>query len=203
MMNRTKIRIGLRRLKIVLNMTALLSYIYLKMKGVETKYGYVRLMGIPIIKKHKGSRIILKEGMTIISGSRYNIAGINHRTIIATLTPEAVIHIGKVGISGSTICAVKSITIGDNSGLGVNTKVYDTDFHPVDPEKRRNQQHITEADAAPVAIGEDVWIAADSIVLKGVTIGNGSVIGAGSVVTGNIPPESVFAGNPATFIRKI
>ncbi len=190
-------------LKKRLNLRVLLSYLFLRFKGVDTRYGFVMLYGIPFIKKHKGSMIVLGDGVTIISRSKYNLAGINHRAILTTLTPHATITIGKAGLSGSAICSAHSVTIGDYSGLGANTKVYDTDFHPVDPEKRRTQNSISEAKSGPVVIGENVWIAADSIVLKGVNIGNDSIVGAGSVVTSDIPPGTVFAGNPAIFIRTI
>ncbi|MFN8207212.1 MAG: DapH/DapD/GlmU-related protein [Bacteroidales bacterium] len=145
----------------------------------------------------------MAKGVTLVSNSKNNFAGINHPVILATLTKDAVIDIGKVGLSGSTLCAAMSIKIGDNSGIGANSKIYDTDFHIIDPLKRRNQTSITEALASPVIIDEDVWIASDVTILKGVHIGKGSVIGAGSIVTKNIPPMVIAAGNPAKVIKTV
>jgi maltose O-acetyltransferase len=114
-----------------------------------------------------------------------------------------VIQIGKAGISGSAICAVKGIYIDDYSGLGANASIYDTDFHLIDPTQRRNQKNITEAKCAEVRIGKDVWIAANATILKGVEIGDGAVIGAGAVVTSRVPPRTIYAGNPAVKIKDI
>ena len=84
--------------------------------------------------------------------------------------------------------------------LGADVKIWDTDFHPVNYNDR--MRNLAGA-ARPVHIKEGVFVGACSIVLKGVTIGEHSVIGAGSVVTHDIPPNEVWAGNPAVFVRKI
>lgn len=181
----------------------LFDYWYLRRKGVETHYGYVTLKGLPLILKSKNSRIILGKGCTLVSKSQHNVAGINHPVILATLQPGAVIEIGGVGISGSAICAAQKISIGDYSGLGVNTKIYDTDFHPIEPMARRNQKSITDAESKEVIIGQDVWIAANAIILKGVNIGDGAVVAAGAVVTSSIPPKTIYGGNPARKIRDL
>lgn len=179
-------------------------YSYLKYFGVETEFRYVRLIGLPIIAKKPGSRIILGKGITLVSNSRGNVAGINHPVILATLSPDAVIHLEEgCGLSGSSLCAFKSIKIGLNSGLGANTSVYDTDFHSTDYKIRKNQVSIADADSKPVAISSDVWVAANTLILKGVRIGSKAIIGAGSVVTTDIPPNSLAAGNPAKVIRII
>jgi acetyltransferase-like isoleucine patch superfamily enzyme len=181
----------------------LLDYLYLRYKGVDTKFGYVRLEGRPIIYKTKGSQIILGKGCTLVSKSKYNIAGINHPVIIATLTPNAKIDIGLVGISGSSVCAAKSIKIGDYSGLGANSCIYDTDFHPIDAEIRRTQNSVFNANCKAVNIGKDVWIAANVLILKGVDIGDEAIIGAGSVVTCSVPSKTIYGGNPAVKIRDL
>jgi len=172
------------------------------MKGVETKFGYVRLYGIPIIKKHKRSRIILEKGTTLVSKSKYNVAGINHPVILATVAEKAVITINGCGISGSAIVCVKSVCIGKNSGLGANSCVYDTDFHLLDPDARLKQKSIIEASSAPVIIGDNVWVGANVTILKGVSIGNNTIIGIGSIVTKSIVENEIFAGNPAKSIKK-
>ena len=180
-----------------------IDFFYLRFHGVETKLGHVKLYGFPIISKCKGSRIIIGKGCSLISNSKYNLAGINHPVILATLSAGAIIEIGKVGISGSSICAVKSITIGDNSGLGANSNIFDSDFHLIDGYKRLNQISILDAAFSEVKIGKNVWIASNVTILKGVTIGDEAVIGACSVVTSSIPAKTVYAGNPARKIKDL
>lgn len=179
------------------------SYVYLKYKGVDTQFGDVLLYGLPIIHKTIGSKIRIAKGATLVSNTKNNIAGINHPVIIATLSKDATIEIGRVGISGATICAVKRIEISDFAGLGANSKIFDTDFHCINPISRRSQRSIEEALSAPILISEDVWIGSDVTVLKGVTIGRGTVIGAGSIVTKSLPQMVVAVGNPAKIIKEI
>ena len=179
------------------------TFLYLKFYGVETSYGYVKLYGFPIIQKCKNSPIKLAEGCSIVSKTKYNAAGVFHRTVLATITENAYIEIGKSGISGAIICATEKILIGDYCGLGVNVRIYDTDFHPLNPIQRMNQQSIYDAKHAPVIIHDNVWIGADSIILKGSIINYAAVIGAGSVVKGVIPEMELHAGNPIRFIKKV
>lgn len=181
----------------------LFDYWYLIAHGVETKYGFVQLKGLPIISKCKGSRIILGSGCTLVSKSKYNVAGISHPVILATLNTGAIIEIGKVGISGSSICASKLISIGDFSGLGANSNIYDTDFHPIDAAMRRNQRSALEANYKEVRIGKDVWIASNVTILKGVEIGDEAIVAAGSIVTTSIPSRTIYGGNPAKKIKDI
>lgn len=81
--------------------------------------------------------------------------------------------------------------------------VFTTDFHSLDPKTRRGKDDIMNRVSAPVIIEDNAFIGARSIILKGVTIGMNSVVGAGSVVTKSIPANEIWAGNPAKFIRKI
>ena len=86
--------------------------------------------------------------------------------------------------------------------LGANVIVTDTDFHAINPYFRSGHTgpHVGTRD---VVIGKRVWIGANSIVLKGSKIGDNSVIGAGSLVTGQIPENSVAAGNPCRVLRSL
>ncbi len=179
------------------------TYAFLKYKGVDTQYGYVNLVGFPIIEKHPKSIIKIGKGVTLVSNSTGNIAGINHPVILSTLTENSFITIvGPFGASGSAIIAAKGITIKANSGLGVNSCIYDTDFHNVDPQERLKNWNNLEK-SKEVCLGENVWVAANCIILKGVSIGNNSVIGAGSIVTKSVPENHLFAGNPAKKIKNL
>ena len=90
------------------------------------------------------------------------------------------------------------IFIGDNVLIGPGSKIV-TANHPIEYEKRRDWS----VSCVPVKIEEDVWIGAGVVVLPGVTIGARSIIGAGSVVTKDIPPDTVAVGNPARIIRSL
>lgn len=104
------------------------------------------------------------------------------------------------GISCASIIACDSITLGNQVFVGGGTRIYDTDFHWLDFDKRISE---LGGATAPVTIGDGAFIGAHCIILKGVTIGEKSIVGAGSVVTKTIPAGEVWAGNPAKYIRKL
>lgn len=140
------------------------------------------------------------ENVTIVNGSNYNRAGVNHPTQLVAAA-GAVLKIGSnVGMSGSAIVCHENIEIGDHVLLGVNASIYDSDLHPIDHLERRSSM---KAKTAPVFIEDDVWLCANVLVLKGVRIGARSVIAANSVVTKDIPPDTLAAGNPASIIRQL
>lgn len=95
---------------------------------------------------------------------------------------------------GVRIACTTEITIGDNTLIGDESVILDTDYHGV---------ANSETKAAPVRIESDVWLGTRVIVLRGVTIGRGSVVGAGAVVTRSIPPRSFAAGVPAQVIKSL
>lgn len=159
------------------------------------------LKGVPFIFSRSGSSLYIGNDVTIKSSFLSNLVGLYQRTIILTRTQDAEIRIGNnVGISGATIYARKSIIIGDNTLIGGNTKIIDNDFHPVDPEIRRKTPNENMG-LRPIEIGENVFIGCNCLILKGTKIGDNTVIGAGSVVSGEIPANCVAAGNPARVIR--
>lgn len=178
------------------------DYDYLISCGVETQFGYVELVGRPIIKKHPNSKIIIGKGVILVSDSHYNEAGINHPVIIATEKEGVTIKIGDgCGFSGTSIVAVSGIEIGENTLVGVNSNIWDTDFHPINPIKRLQQKSILDALTLPVKIGRNVWIGANTTILKGVQIDDNSVIGSNSLVNKNVGKNELFAGIPAKFIK--
>lgn len=112
----------------------------------------------------------------------------------------------------SRIWSGSSVTIGDRVLISHDVNIFDNDTHPFDPKARhqhflsiRNGGHpsdITLGDQ-PVRIQNDAWIGAKAIILKGVTIGEGAVVAAGAVVTKDVAPYTVVAGNPARAIRSL
>ena len=97
-----------------------------------------------------------------------------------------------------TALDVATITIGEDCQLGPNVQLL-TPTHPVDPQPRRDKLEA----AQPIVIEDNVWLGGGVIVCPGVTIGENSVIGAGAVVTKDIPANVVAVGNPARVIRRI
>lgn len=106
-----------------------------------------------------------------------------------------------VGMSSTRMWIHDSVTIGDNVKIGACVLITDTDAHPLDYLSRRTSNDGTKS--APIEIEDDVWVGAHSIILKGVTIGARSIIGAGSVVTKSIPADCVAAGNPCKVIKSL
>lgn len=109
-----------------------------------------------------------------------------------------------VGISSACIRSAVKIEIGDNVMIGGGAVIMDTDAHSLDYKLRKIPlQDKANAACCPIVIKNDVLIGAYSIILKGVTIGEGSVIGGGSVVTKDIPSHCIAAGNPCKVIKYI
>lgn len=90
--------------------------------------------------------------------------------------------------------------LGNNVLVGGGVQIFDNDFHPINYRERQEAEKIK---TNPVIVEDNVFIGANSIILKGVRIGKGSVIGAGSVVTKNVPANEVWAGNPARYVKTI
>jgi acetyltransferase-like isoleucine patch superfamily enzyme len=99
--------------------------------------------------------------------------------------------------------AAAGVTVGADTLIATGTSIRDNDGHPLDPEARRSRRPIDPADAAPVVIGQNVWIGSECLILKGVTIGDNAVIGACSVVTSDIPANCIAVGAPARVLRRL
>jgi acetyltransferase-like isoleucine patch superfamily enzyme len=162
-------------------------------KNVKT-YGLIRIW-------NDGSIVIGSES-TLNSCWLNNKSGGGQTKLSLVTEKNGKISIGKnVGISNSTIYSSSQVTIEDNVWIGVNNVIYDTDFHSIYYDDRMNGN--INIKSKPVIIEQGAWIGGHCIILKGVTIGAYSVIGAGSVVTQNVPAREVWGGNPAKFIKKI
>ena len=110
------------------------------------------------------------------------------------------IHIGRNGFVnyGCVFLDCNLVTIGDDAQIGPGVHIY-TAYHPVDAEVRRSGLEA----ARPVTIGHNVWLGGQCVICPGVTIGDNSVIGAGSVVVQDVPANRVAVGNPCRVIRKM
>lgn len=158
--------------------------------------------GLMNLNFQRNSTILFGENVVFSNSTRSNFVGLNKSSTIF-VGNNAKLEIGAYsGFSNVSLYATSSIKIGKYCNFGGNCFIWDSDFHPINYLDRR--KHIeSEITSLPVTIGDDVFIGANTIILKGVTIGNMSIIGAGSVVTKSIPDKEIWAGNPAKFIRKI
>lgn len=169
--------------------------------GISWRRGW-RIYGLPIIQKHRGSRMNFGSGLQLRSFVRSNPLGPTHPVILATRSRTARLEVGSnFAMTAGTLCASSRISIGDNVSVGANSVIVDTDFHPLAAQDRRLSP--AEGKTAEVIIEDDVFIGMNCLILKGVTIGRGSVVGAGSVVTRSVPAGIIVAGNPAQPIREI
>jgi acetyltransferase-like isoleucine patch superfamily enzyme len=180
------------------------------------KYIYFKRKYYSLFQIDKNSRLgissrilILDKKSSIIVGSSSIILG-----ELLTFGHGGKIQIGKycyVG-EGTHIWSAEKITIGDRVLISHNVNIFDNLTHPISSTLRHNQfidictkGHPTELDLgeAEVNIMDDVLIGCNSIILRGLTIGTGVIVGAGSVVTKDVLPWTIVAGNPARIIREI
>ena len=180
-------------------------YVPARLRCIGVRLGKnIRFKGMPIVSMYDGSSILIDENCVICSVSEMTALGVCHPVVLRTLRAEASIKIGKdSGISGGTLCAATSIKIGCSCLIGANVTIADTDFHSISPINRRQNDNQDAIGTSPVCIEDNVFIGASAIILKGVHIGKNSIIGAGSVVSSNVPANVIAAGNPAKVLRSI
>jgi acetyltransferase-like isoleucine patch superfamily enzyme len=175
---------------------------YLILHGVKIREG-LKMNTLPFCRRHHLASIEIGANVKIRNKLYENPAGISHRSVLVAGEPGAKLIIGNnVSMSGVVLYCTTEIIIEDHVDLGVGVKVYDTDFHPVNAYARRIHDK-SRIESAPVRICEDVWVGANALILKGVTIGPRSIVGAGAVVTKDVPPDTVVAGVPAKIVRKV
>lgn len=141
----------------------------------------------------------------IIIGDRLGISGNVSMIVSYKTNPNPTIVIGNdvyLGYAATLSCADR-ITIGDNVLIAHFASIYDNNNHPIDPGERAANLPIGQKDIAPVVIEDGAWIGAHAIILKGVTVGEGSVVAMGAVITKDVPPMTVAAGNPARVVKRI
>ncbi len=179
------------------NVRAFCWQMYLKSKGVTVGTNVI-IKGKPIILRLTGA-IRLGNNVTLLSNSRRYHVSIYAPTRLMTDEKEnAIIEIGdNTRINGASIHATEKISIGKNCLIAANVTIIDSDGHGLSPVQRNLINPVSQ----PVIIEDNVWIGINSIILKGVKIGRNSVIGAGSIVTKNVPSNCVAAGNPACVVK--
>lgn len=160
---------------------------------------------------HPGASLTIGDNFTFSSGDGINPLCRNLRGKIYIENKASVVIGDNVGISSACLWAKERITIGNDVKIGGNCILMDSDNHSLDYRIRKSFQKdeygkwIDHAAAkkAPINIEDDVFIGANSIILKGVTVGARSIIAAGSIVTKSIPTDCIAGGNPCKVIRHI
>ena len=152
----------------------------------------------------------LKDSSKIIIGNNCLIYG-----DLLTFTHGGNITLGSSVFVGenSRIWSSTSIKIGNNVLISHNVNIHDNNSHPIDLNERNRQMEFIlikgflpanefGVKEAPIVIGDNVWVGFNAAIFKGVTIGEGSIIGAGTYVFHDVPPFSIVVGNPAKIIGK-
>jgi acetyltransferase-like isoleucine patch superfamily enzyme len=156
-----------------------------------------------IFVQNKGS-ITIGKGFQANSGIDFNPIGGDTILRLISFTEESQIVIGEnVGISNSTILSWEKIEIGNNVMIGGGVKIWDTNFHSLNPLIRTNGIYDNDVKTSPIKIDDYAFIGAGSIILKGVHIGRNSIIAAGSVVVKSVPANVIAGGNPCVVIRSL
>ena len=151
-----------------------------------------------------GGRGLCLWGGLKISGPGTVVLGRNvtveRRTVFHTRARKAIIHIGdRTLLNGPRITCATSVSIGE-LGLIADARILDSDYHHT---SRRRREGLLTPPARPVRIGDNVWVGASAGILKGVTIGDNAVVAFGSVVTTDVAPNRIVAGNPAADVGPV
>ncbi len=170
-------------------------------------YKKFTVYGKPFFRIAQTSKVFFGDNVTFTSGKNFNVIGGDIRLNILVGEGASLIFGDNIGISNSTFVCRKSITIEDNVLVGGGCIFYDTDFHTIHGEKRIkyfiDKEIDKDAISKDIHISKGVWIGGHCIILKGVRIGENSIIAAGSVISKSIPPNQIWGGNPITFIKNI
>ena len=153
------------------------------------------------LRNSKPRAVIIGDHVSCYAGCSFSV-GINGHCVIGDFTL----------LNGALIMSEDRIEIGSHCLVSWNVGIADSDFHPLEPAQRlidaqalapffKERPPRPKLRTAPVIIRDNVWIGMNATILKGVTIGENSVVAAGSVVTKSVPPNTVVAGNPAVPVK--
>jgi acetyltransferase-like isoleucine patch superfamily enzyme len=189
--------------KLINKLFLFINYNILKYKRGVTVLGKLHVKNRPIVDVTSGAEI--KIGINVTLNSRNKGYHLNMHSPVKLFADRvgAKISIGdNTRIHGSCIHAYKEISIGSNCLIAANCQIIDSNGHELSFDNVANRIN-TVGKPKPIKICDNVWIGANSIILPGVTIGEGSIISANSVVNTDIPEMVVAAGNPAKVIKYV
>jgi acetyltransferase-like isoleucine patch superfamily enzyme len=181
---------------------------------VITKRFVQTFWSIPLFKarcEKVGKNLSLPNGIPLIIGSHLKIyLGDNVSIARSTIGASKVFDnpILKIGNNssigyGTTISVAKEVVIGDDCLISGGCLIMDSDDHPISPQKRLLKLPVEKEGVKPVRIGNNVWVGANATILKGVIIGDNSIIATHSVVTKAVSENSIYAGVPAKLVSVI
>jgi acetyltransferase-like isoleucine patch superfamily enzyme len=166
-----------------------------RLRGLELGQGIV-LNGRPYFHRASGSRIVLGDRICLNTSLRSNPIGCSRPVSLVTMRAGAEIVLGPdVGLSSTAICAAARVEIGEGTFVGADSYIFDNDFHS--PVGKWCWGPPAPDNPSPVRIGRGVFIGARATILKGVIIGDRAIVGAGAVVTKDVPARHIAVGNPA------
>lgn len=175
----------------------------LKLKAHNVKIGSnIRIYNKTGILIHRGATVSIGDNFQFVSGGWFNPLTGNRGGMIYCASTGRIDIGDNSGASSACLWCINHIIIGNNVKIGADSVLIDNDAHNLDYIIRRNSKKDIAA-SAPITIEDDVLIGARTIVLKGVRIGARSIIGAGSVVTNDIPADCIAAGNPCRVIKNL
>ncbi len=168
---------------------------WLRLRGARADSS-VLIHGFPSVRIKQGGSILIERGVTLNSAEWSNPLNDGCRVRLCAVGGGKIILRANSGISSARLISHSLIEVGEGSAIGAGSLLCDSDMHevPLGSDK--------PIGILPIVIGRNVFIGAQCIILKGVTIGDGAVIGAGSVVTRDIPAGAVAAGNPAVVVKR-
>ena len=186
------------------------SMLYYKMRTSAlawiwgVKHGeHVRFQGKTIIRTRHLDDICLGNNVVFNSQKSTNLVGLLGPTILDTLGGGQIKIGDNTGFSSVVMSSRSSITIGCNVKVGGNVRIFDHDFHSLDPEYRRTSEDRDHIRSRSVIIDDDCFIGTNAIILKGTHLGKRTIVAAGSVVFGlHTPADSLVKGNPAVVIER-
>lgn len=183
---------------LLLNLYWRITRAYLRMRGAELGKN-VRCNGFPWVKIRKGGRLVIGDDVMInaVPWANAHVASGSTNFFVAAGAELAIGN--RTGLSGCRVVAMERITIGEDCNIGGGSLICDSDMHEVplgsdNPIRKK-----------PIRIGNRVFLGAHAIILKGVTLGDHCVVGAGAVVSKSWPADTLITGNPAVPVagRKI
>lgn len=196
-------KLGKRIIRLFWKTGWIIAYLKLKLNKVQFGSGLIS-NGIPITSISLKSKVVIGERFMMNSGKYHNMIGHQQACYLVTYENAELIIGNNVGISSTAIVSFNKIVIGNNVRIGGGTTIYDSNFHSLNYQDRIPIPEIKDnIKTAPVFINDNVFIGANCTILKGVTIGENSIIGACSVVTKDIPEGCIAAGNPCKVIKRI
>jgi len=153
------------------------------------------------MKTKEPHAVRLGDHVSVYAGCSFAL-GVNGSAVVGDFTL----------LNGALVMADERIEIGSHCLISWNVGIADSDFHPLEPAQRlidaqavapfyKDRPPRPKLETRPVKISDNVWIGMNAIILKGVTIGENSVVAAGAVVTKSVPANCVVAGNPAAVVK--